>query len=217
MFTNGTILSGKISDDLANSKLDFLKVSIDGGDSEIYKKIRGYDLVKVIENVKSFHNKSFIPVGMESVLSKYTIQTVTKLPDIVRAMGGSLLEIRLLNWVDPNVETNSVYNIAELSRIKSALENICSQCDIRLVMTLPDNEDVKNCTTFTELYVDYKGDVAPCYFLNQTPIGNLINDPFEAVWNGENIKKYRRNYLDGKATPDCCCSRGLIINNRIKI
>jgi radical SAM protein with 4Fe4S-binding SPASM domain len=217
MFTNGTMLKGQVLKRLVNSKLDFLKVSVDGGNQETYKRVRGFDLTSVIRNVRQFHERSSIPIGIESVLSNYTVDSIGGLPDVVHSMGGSFLEIRLLNWVDPNMETNSIYNIPRLVKIREFMKKSCNKLKIQLAMPLPDETICNGCTTFTELYVDYRGNVSPCYFLNRTPIGNLIRDSFEDVWNGQNIKKYRQNFLEDKATPDCCCSRGLMINKRVKI
>jgi MoaA/NifB/PqqE/SkfB family radical SAM enzyme len=216
IFTNGTMLKGQVLDRLVNSKLDSLKVSVDGGNAETYRKVRGFDLTSVIRNVKQFHERSSVPIGVESVLSNYTLESIGELPNIVKAMGGGSLEIRLLNWVDQNMETNSIYNTLQLSNIKARLNELCIEMGIELTMPLPSEEDCNSCTTFTELYVDYRGNISPCYFLNRTPIGNLIDDPFESVWNGEEIRRFRENYLTGNAMPGCCCSRGLIINQKVK-
>lgn len=217
MFTNGTNLEGEVLKRLVHAPLDVLKVSIDGGDAETYRRIRGADLNRVIRNIALFHKESPVEIGVESVLSKQTAPSIARLPAVVAEMGGNFLEIRLLNWVDSNLKQNSLYDKEVLTQIKADLTEICKQRGIELIMFLPDEQSCNVCATFSELYVDYKGDVTPCYFLDRIVLGNLLVSSFQDVWNGENIKMYRENYLKGRVDDKCCCGRALIINKKVEM
>lgn len=210
MFTNGTTLHGKILNRLVASKLDCLKVSIDGGNEETYKRVRGFDLSRVIDNVRDFHERNPIPITIESILSKQTVESIGELPAVVKRMGGSFLEARLLNWVDPHLQMDSIYDLDELLKIKQSLKKICDEIGIVLIMHLPGEGVCGGCTTFNELYVDFRGNVTPCYYLNRKPLGNLINEPFDAIWNGKRILKYRNNYINSHVAQECCCSYALL-------
>lgn len=47
------------------------------------------------------------------------------------------------------------------------------------------------------------GDVMPCLYLQNKPIGNLNDQTPEEIWNGEEYQKLRSQILEGK-TPDRC-------------
>lgn len=67
IITNGTLLKGKIADRIGNSKLHRLIVSVDSADPETYKRIRGYDLEKVKENIADFTMYYDTPVFVNAV------------------------------------------------------------------------------------------------------------------------------------------------------
>lgn len=52
--TNGTLLSGKKLEDLANAEIDSLMFSLDAASPEVYRQIRGEDLSKIESNIKNF-------------------------------------------------------------------------------------------------------------------------------------------------------------------
>ena len=214
-FTNGTLLRGNVRRELASSRLDMLKVSIDGGDAETYQRTRGFNLATVLENVRNFHELNPIPVGVECVLSKYTAQGIERIPEIVKAVSGSYLEIRLLNWQDENIEENSLYSQERLAKIKAKLVEICMALGVQFVMPIPDTVVMEPCAALSDLYIDQQGRATPCYFLNRTPIGSFVSSSYEKIWNGEEMMRYRQLFLSGQVAPECCCSRALILKQRV--
>jgi len=52
--TNGTLLSGKKLEDLANAEIDSLMFSLDAASPEVYRQIRGEDLSRIESNIKNF-------------------------------------------------------------------------------------------------------------------------------------------------------------------
>lgn len=57
-----------------------------------------------------------------------------------------------------------------------------------------------------ETYVSAKGDVMPCSYLTSYPymMGNVNDMPFEAIWNGEQYRRFRAHLRDSRATlPGC--------------
>lgn len=57
----------------------------------------------------------------------------------------------------------------------------------------PEHLESHNCRrTFDNLYVGVEGDVSFCNFLNHSPIGNLVQDDLETIWNSPKALRQRR-------------------------
>ena len=216
MFTNATLLVGDIAQRLAKSGLDLLRVSIDRGDPETYRRIRGADLQKVTHNVHDFAEKSGIPVRMESVLSKYAFQSADKLPDVAHAAGATSLAIRLLDGQDSDVGTHSVYDPDYLAGLKKRLMESCKALGIELIMALPGEEDFPSrCTAWDEVYVDEQGGVVPCYLLKDRVAGNLLETPYEVIQQSQRAAHEEERESNGGFLQGCCCNWALLALDRV--
>ena len=51
--------------------------------------------------------------------------------------------------------------------------------------------------------VDVSGNVTVCDCQPDGPVGNLLTDPFDGIWNGEAMRTYRKNMLS-EAPPEPC-------------
>lgn len=58
------------------------------------------------------------------------------------------------------------------------------------------------------LFVNLQGDVAPCPMPGRPFVGNLLEQDFDTIWNGETLTAMRRGFLTGRPF-DCCqhCSQ----------
>ena len=66
---------------------------------------------------------------------------------------------------------------------------------------------------YHSLQVDWEGNVVPCCFdkNSEYTMGNLLDEPFESIWNGERYRAFR-NILNrqGRVLPMCRdCTEGL--------
>ncbi len=218
LFTNGTILRGDVLDKVSKSNLDVLKVSIDSPDDKVYESIRGTDLNRVKANIKAFTQISTIPVTIESVISKDNIHTLNRFPDLISRIGGDSLELRLLNWLAKDVEDKAVYSGVNLVSLLESISLRCDNLDINFVK--PNLDQVKNdiCSSFLNLNIDYKGYPTPCYYRPRERISkNLITNSLSEIWNGEELRKNRKEYLQGKSSQNHTCSAALLRQERIKI
>jgi radical SAM protein with 4Fe4S-binding SPASM domain len=60
------------------------------------------------------------------------------------------------------------------------------------------------------MYVKWNGDAYPCcqsYMLEGAPVGNIGEQPLEAIWNSEAMRRMRRLHASGKAGEIDVCSR----------
>lgn len=205
MFTNGTRLVGNMANRIAQSGLNLLRISIDGGDEETYFKSRGTKLGKILSSVSSFADMSGIPVRVESVLSQMTAPAARKLPEIATAAHAKQLAIRLLDGQDKDVQKHSYANPNNLSALKEDLTASCKERGIKLVMPLPgDDEAQSRCTAWEEVYVNEKGEIVPCYLSQGRNAGSLLTHTLEE------IKAQNLSTGDGDFFKDCNCNWSLV-------
>gem|GEM_PF-6746877 len=217
MFTNGTLLTEKMTSRLAKGGLDLLRTSIDGGDAETYRRVRGADLNKVIKNVRHFAEQTSVPVRMESVLSAHVANSVEKLPDVAAAVGAKWLSIRLLDGQDHNLEANSMYEPSYLKSLKEKLGSSCEKYGIELIMALPGEQDfASRCTAWDEVYVDETGGLVPCYLSGTKPVGNLLESTFDEIWETQGQQFLSQKEDGGGFLDSCSCNYALVAQNKVK-
>jgi radical SAM protein with 4Fe4S-binding SPASM domain len=62
------------------------------------------------------------------------------------------------------------------------------------------------CWCFTTAYITCDGFVTPCCIRTDPRVkqfGNLREETFEAVWNNDAMREFRRSHLRGGANPVC--------------
>lgn len=205
MFTNGTRLTGRMARDIAQSGLNLLRISIDGGDEDTYFKSRGTKLSRILANVSTFTDISGIPVRVESVLSQMTAPAARKLPEVATAAHAKQLSIRLLDGQDKDVQKHSFANPDNLRALKEDLTVSCEGRGIKLVMPLPGDEGAQSrCTAWEEVYVNEKGMIVPCYLSQGRNAGSLLTHTLEEV------KAQNLSTGDGDFFRDCNCNWSLV-------
>ena len=217
MFTNATILNGDIAKRLATSGLDLLRVSIDGGDSETYRRVRGANLAKVTSNIRNFTEMSGVPVQMEAVLSRYTMESALGFPDIASALGARSLAIRLLDGQDSNLTQDLIYDPTYLKGLKQELAILCQKLGIELVMPLPGEQDFPSqCTVWSEVYVNERGELQPCCLLKDRVVGNLLQSTFEEIRDKQQAALLAEREQNGGFLDECCCNMSLLIQGKVQ-
>lgn len=205
MFTNGTRLTGRMANGIAQSGLNLLRISIDGGDEDTYFKSRGTKLSKILSNVSTFTDESGIPVRVESVLSQMTAPAARKLPEVATTAHAKQLAIRLLDGQDNDVQRHSFANPDNLRALKEDLIASCEERGIKLVMSLPGDEGAQSrCTVWEEVYVNEKGEIVPCYLSQGRNAGSLLTHTLEEV------KAQNLSTGDGDFFKDCNCNWSLV-------
>ncbi len=68
----------------------------------------------------------------------------------------------------------------------------------------------QRCTApWREIQILPNGDISGCWGLPEIVVGNIVRDGFEAVWNGEKMRDFRRKLRQQGLFPNCarCCRR----------
>jgi MoaA/NifB/PqqE/SkfB family radical SAM enzyme len=88
LHTNGMHLEGLVLDQLADSGLGELRISIDGGVAAEVEHLRdGVDLNRVLRNVAAFARRSSTPVAFYSILNRMNCASIPQIPVLAAKHG----------------------------------------------------------------------------------------------------------------------------------
>ncbi len=188
--TNGTLLDEQASSRLLDSPLEHITLSFDGAtrDSfEYYRKGARFEQVR----------DNFIRFARMKKERRAQVQVVVQMVQLERNRGEVDAFLRFWRAV-PGVDQ---------VRIKQDETNVLQ----------PDAghtaEDWKHPCHYLwrgPVYVKWNGDVYPCcqsYALDAQPIGRVGEQPMEEMWNGPEIRRWRRLHATGRGGEIDACAR----------
>ena len=214
-------------EELVESGIDLLKVSIDGANEETYKSIRGTDffprVLKYIEDINAIKKK--LGVNTPFIRFQFVVQKANykDSADLVRlahrykldAVFFKPLEIErieervdhLIGGVDYNDLRECLVDARKVSRELGMKTNL----DDFLTYLLPNYWKVYNNTPIIpplstqcvipwfSVRVRIQGDVGFCCYakLEDAKMGNLLDEDFREIWTGERYGKMRATLRKG--------------------
>ena len=209
-FSNGTTIE-KNMDNLLNSKLDGITISLNGHNSSEFARMTGEDedvYKKIYEAVKKLvherkKRRSRLKIKLSFIIDKFNWRFI---PDMIRtAVDLGVDHVFLCNFLPAPYESLKAQErvltphegvIRELGALFAGLEPA-----IRKKITPPVLVDTKknlnSCEThFTQIRFDGDGNVSSCsmMLLDMTGHGNYKD---EDVWNNDFFKGMRRAFLKG--------------------
>lgn len=208
--TNAHYLSDKLARRTVESGLDRLIISIDGTTQEVYEQYRkSGKLDKVIEgtkNIISWKRKlgSKTPFVVFQFLvvhpNEHQIENVQKLGNELGVDQVVFKTAQIYNYENGNplIPTNEKYSRYVQQKdgtyaIKNKFENHCWRLWQSCVIT-------------------WDGKMVPCCFDKDAKhqLGDLKNDNFYSIWNGEKYNRFRSAVLRSRKEIDICanCSEG---------
>ena len=179
LHTNGLLLDDDFSNDIIDSNLDILMISIDAFSKNTYEEIRGskdYDrLVMIVNNFLEFRkkkNRIFPLVRVSFIKNKVNCQ---ELNDFV------------LYWKER----------VDFIEIQSFNNLFIGQPEYKFIDGKYHLDDfvLKNCyDPYRRLSIQNNGNVFPCCstYGNEVIIGNIYNNSVYDIWNNEKTKKIRK-------------------------
>lgn len=221
--TNGRLISDSNVEDLVEN-LEFIRVSLNAGDRESYKKIHGCsldDFDKVVGNIRKmveFKKKlnSKITIGVQLVLQQANCYGVKKLSTLLKEIGVDYFSVKpFLKHPDTlfdDVIADRESILLDLLEHSKNISDGSFQFVIRNNMfQAEEKRNYKHClSTPFMIEIDAKGDVYTCgpYIGNPDHVlGNVLRDSFKNVWNSDKANKVRENLsckLDvSKCMPSC--------------
>ncbi|MDA7979611.1 MAG: radical SAM protein [Pirellulales bacterium] len=180
IFTNGDLLRGETAQQLLESGLDEIKISIDGADSQEFNLLRaGLDHAKVLENVTAFRKlrdesgKIFPRIVAATCQTSNQKQTEEMLDGVVDHIDFS----RIHNW-------GGALGGKQVKRVRKPCDRLWR------TMTVLVNGDIALCC------LDYTGKVI---------LGNVNEAPMEEIWKNDRYKELRKLHRDSRQDEISLC------------
>ena len=176
--TNATLLSPELSENIINSSITRMNVSIDSPEKNTYEQIRvGAKFEKVMENICNFMKirkslKKSLPFVRAQMVVMDRNQHQTE--DFKKLFGNIVDSVGFITY-SPHYDASETTN---LSNIEKRFNNrfVCEYL-------------------FQRLYIKSNGDIASCFM--EMPdkaniIGNIKNDTIEKIWKSQSMQKLRK-------------------------
>lgn len=215
--TNGTHLTVDAADRLLASKVTSINVSIDAARAETYKRIRKgsppldtiFANMRMLSERRSAHGRETMKLSAAFVLMRSNIE---ELPDFVhRVHAAGFDTVRTIHMqaytADMDAESlwfhRQIFNDVRLQAI-----TVADTLGIELFIDRPfDDRDDQIGTSFCTLpwkaaYLLGNGDVLACC-VPGLRMGNVYEEPMEAIWNGPKYQALRRS-VNSKTPPPSC-------------
>ena len=185
--SHGGLLSERMARGLLDSGLDRLNFSVQGLDPEVYRKIMGIKLDKVLANIERF-----LELRRSSNCKMRVRVVMLDTTDI----HDQLPEIRKF-WKERGVKIN-------INQLENRGKHKNIQSDTIAVHELQNFDWCQRM--FDQMYVLYDGRLVQCCAdWEQVGImGDLSRERLHDIWHGERYTDYRRRFLDGDVKGMIC-------------
>lgn len=232
LVTNAMLLNPSVSKQLLDAGLDSIAFSLDGSDMKLSSLVRkGTNFNKVIKNIKEFvaisNTTQRISKAVFSAVSNDTVNHLKDLIDRVAELGVDVLMLTDLNFkanLDHTLWKNMSGNIEEDIRkaISYAfsknlpvlsvhgLEEFGLEKRYHDFLLIPpgqlyqrSNHHAWCLSPWQTVPIDVEGNITLCDCQPDFIIGNLFQNSFSDIWNGEVIQKYRTAMLSNDP-PEAC-------------
>jgi radical SAM protein with 4Fe4S-binding SPASM domain len=230
--TNGTLLTPKMCDQLVNSGLDLIKISIDGATRETYQCIRGEDrFLHVLDGIRSLMEakkrlgavKPF--VRLNYVMFKDNYHEIAKTVELVDNLGVDAIYFQPLDLGD--IEERQKLLVGDLT-YEEFLQEITQALHISQHANVSTNLDgiFRDLPTYWKKYqletrqtdrricilpwfstfITVEGNLLPCCaFAQPNPnMGNILQADINEIWNGQKYQSFRKAIREGKRLYPMC-------------
>ncbi|MEW6195355.1 MAG: radical SAM/SPASM domain-containing protein [Bacteroidota bacterium] len=189
--TNAALLTKERANELLESGLDVIRVSIehvdDNGYGSITQNYSDYNVVK--ENVRylfeeKVRRKSPLVIKTKIVDVNFDKETIKKFYDDFALISDQVSVNNLMGWSNSDVKDFTLG-----IKVKRGMGRASKL------------RDKKVCPEpFRSLAINFNGQVSVCCvdWAMETIVGDLSKETLNDIWNGEKIKKFRLLHLDNK-------------------
>jgi len=204
--SNLNILDEKMAEDLIESKLDYLIVSLDGTTQESYEKYRvGGDFDKVINNLRLIIDKKiqkntpYPRIVIQPVILKHNEQEVPKLSALADSLGVKMfIRQGMLGGEGHSPPVTKDHALAR----KWLSQNRKYHKDYDYLSDKPYLKTEPCFYLWKAVAINWDGTVFPCCWLyeNKYSVGNIMEQDFETIWNNEVYVSSRSLFARRKST-----------------
>jgi len=219
--SNGTLLTERACEEIVDSGLAEISVSIDGALPETFEGIRrNASFAKVTEGVRRLvraRGASRLPrIRVWMVAMRSNISEAAGLVSLCRELGVDDLAIQLdvscwgkEEWLQPSRSLDSRGEGDWKGKIDEAVTR-AAETGIPISIIEENRFSAARGTPcmwpWTSLYVTVEGYVCPCCIACDPQVirfGDLREQPLDAIWNGEKYRRFRRGIKAGTIPRFC--------------
>lgn len=202
--TNASLLTEDICRELVDSEIDYIRVSIYGGNQESYTHItnsKNADINQIwnqLYNIQRFkkEKKQERPFVSAKMLDTYTNENEEFIERFSKVADEVYID-KPHNWTAAE-EKSFIGSLYDDEKKKSKLSmDLKKNMSDRIVCTMP----------FTTLAVRCNGDVSPCCvdWNGGIILGNVKTDGLKDMWNGECLYEFRKMQLENQKEKNQSC------------
>lgn len=202
LITNGTLITKRLAKHLRKAGLRSAQVSIEGPSAEIHDMLTGVpgSFERALQGIR-FLREEQIYVHTNTTINRLNMEEATKMADLAKSLG---LPRFSMNMVMPcgstDVEETAI-SYSEIGEIVLRVKRRARQVGIEFMWYSPtpyclfnpiaSGLGSKACAACDGLLsIAPNGDVLPCSS-RMDPVGNLLIQDFESLWNSERATYYR--------------------------
>ncbi|MBU3126667.1 radical SAM protein [Clostridium tagluense] len=213
--SNGMLLNDKLAEEIINSGLDSIEISLDGNSIEENSLIRrGCNGNKVIENIKNL-----IKLKRRSNSDKPEINISTT--QFIRNGNTNINDYEIQSYLENNFRDE--INEKDIKEIKICLAMEWPKMNIDYSLFSVYDELKTNCLNFCDnvfntITIRANGDVVPCCYdlTSEYIIDNISNNDLQSIWNSEKYNNIRKSICD-KDYIDLCNNCNIVKNKKFLI
>ncbi|MBD3370533.1 radical SAM protein [Candidatus Fermentibacteria bacterium] len=213
LVTNGTLMTDRSMLPLLDYPPTSIFVSVDGADPRTHARIRGgCDLELLLSNVRGLQEakrrrgQRFPQLCVGVTLQRSNYDQLPGIVEIASDLGAvSVGVVPLVPYQGLDVEDQAVD--MQSPEIRGSLRNARRTAEARGIdLVVPPTSSRSDTCPFLDswVYIDPDGRVDPCPHWNVSePLGNLTDQSFEEIWNGEAYSRLRKGHRQGELHGNC--------------
>jgi len=214
--TNATLLNRQTAGQALSSGLDFLYFSVDGATRATYESIRsGANYDSVLENIRNCVELRGRSYGTEHAYMMNFVVTEDnygEIADFVRLTASlgveSITFSRCLNTISGHEQR---FDPVVLQGLFQEARRLGDHHGINVFATPAAPVTPERCLFMERAVVLSSGEVLPCHTMSPghalekqaRVFGNVREKPLLAIWNRPDVRKFRRQVVEGDFPPQC--------------
>lgn len=209
--TNGSLITKEVAEKFVKYEIDYIRVSIYGGNQERYKEVTCCDSVDInqmrnnllqIQNFKKKYNveRPFVSAKMLDTYSEENDQFL----EFFKNAADEVYIDKPHNWVATEEKSfiGSLYKEEQQEALKRDLQKTYKK---RIACPMP----------FTTMAIRGNGEVSPCCvdWIGGTNLGNIANESLRDIWNGDAMYEFRKMQLENRRHENSSCRNCELADN----
>lgn len=191
--TNGSVITERNVDDYVDN-LQWIRLSIAGGDKASYHKVQGVDqFEKILDNLRLLckrktEKKSNLNIGVRTLVTSDNINAIVNMAHLIKKLNIDYYQVAPDQYTP---DKGKFWNSDETQAIFSKVKEILSENNIKLLTTtfMEAQENLDKPTTcyahFFMITITAEGDLTFCKNArgeNDFNIGNIVEKTLKEIW-----------------------------------